>query len=139
MAIGGKNDVTKFGTSGSLTTLVDRSSDVRSVDSNFEKAQEQATTLGDSAHKYESGLEDFTMSITFKYAKAIWNIITAMYSADEAPTVEYHPSGEASGEPNWSGIMNIGSISSPTEVGGIKQFTVEFTSSDGNGATFGTN
>ena len=139
MAVSGINDDWRHEATVGAGSLTDYTDDVRSIEPSIEKEKIQSTVFSNAAHQYERGLEDFSISVTYKYSTAMWDIITAIYDDSTGDVdVQYSPIGTGSGAAQITGNMKIFSISAPAGIGELKEFTVEFGSADGNGVTLST-
>lgn len=118
----------QIGSNGSATTEVDRSTYVKSVD--FQRMFDilDATPFGVTARAYVGGLMDATFSVTYFWDTTIDTHMQALMGYTTAVEFIYGPDGTTSGRPKFTGTVFAKSISAPTSVGEVKEFTVEFQS-----------
>jgi hypothetical protein len=118
----------QFGSNGSATTEVDRSTYVRSVDFPREQDVLDTTPFGVTARTYAVGLMDNKMTVEFFWDTTIDTHLNALLGYTTAVEFIYGPDGTTSGRPKFTGTVFCKSVSEPTTVGEVKMFTCEFQS-----------
>lgn len=116
----------QFGSNGSATTEVDRSSYVRSVD--YSRVQDilDATPFAVTARTYVAGLMDNTMSVEFCWDTTLDTHLNALLGYTTAVEFIYGPDGTTSGRPKFTGTFFLKSLSHPNKIGEVKVITAEF-------------
>lgn len=139
MAVSGVLDDWRHEATVGAGSVTDYTGKVISIDTNVEKPAIDSTVFGNAARQYERGLEDFEVNVTYKYDDTFHTLITTIYNhATGDVDCEYSPGGTGSGAVKISANMKIFSIGKTAEIDGLKTFTVNYKSADGNGATFST-
>lgn len=116
----------QFGSNGTATTEVDRSTYVKSID--FKRAQDvlDTTPFAVTARTYASGLMDNDFSVEFFWDTTIDTHLNALLGYTTAVEFIYGPDGTTSGRPKFTGTFFLASLSTPSTVGEVKMFSAEF-------------
>ena len=116
----------QFGSNGSATTEVDRSTYVRSVDFPREQDVLDTTPFGVTARTYAVGLMDNKMTVEFFWDTTIDTHLNALLGYTTAVEFIYGPDGTTSTRPKFTGTFFLKSLTHPNTIGEVKVFTAEF-------------
>ena len=113
-------------------SLTDYSAKVVSMDSNIPVELLDTTAFGKTQRTRITGLKDFEFSATFLSDAdgTISAIIAGHLQASQTISFQIGPEGTATGALKLTGECHLESMSMPTEVDGVVQFTASYKGSD---------
>ncbi len=126
-----------FGSNGSTTTEVDRSTYFSNISFPMNVAEVDITAFGNSGNsQYLPGLKDATMSADGFFDATINTHIMGIRNGGDVVEWEYGPEGNGSGKVKFSGSFFVTSYEPSSPVGGANSFSVSFRLT--TGVTVGT-
>lgn len=115
-----------FGSNGSTTTEVDRSSYFKGINFPRETEAVETTTFGDANRDFLPGLKGKTFSHEGNWDSTIDTHLDGIEDNSDVVNFEYAPDGNSSGNIQYAGTMFVTSYETSTSVGEVKTFSVTF-------------
>lgn len=124
----GKDLDFRLGSTGTPTTLVDLSNNVKTAGYDIERDLLEANRFNNSGAKSNlKGLYGAKFPVTFFYDQTTYGQLHAALLGDNTVNIQLGPIGSTSGKPKYTGAVHVHKVGNPVEVNKVMEFTAEIT------------